>query len=106
MPYTSNRDLESLRKKFRRVLLNGPPNSGKTTSFRTWPGPIIGQHYPKEKGTSSLSFAGLDGLPIVGLRPDDIDVTVPQDWRLIASEMRKTTIDILAGKHGQVKTFF
>mgnify|MGYP001560790145 CR=1 FL=1 len=106
MAYSSNRDLDTLRKKFRRVLLNGPPNSGKSTSLRTWPGPVIGQIFPKEKGSSSLSFQTQDGQPLIALIPDDIDVTKPQDWRSISAEMRKTTIDILAGKHGPVKTFF
>lgn len=106
MAYTSNRDLDTLRKKFRRVLLNGPPNSGKTTSLRTWPGPVVGLHYPKEKGTSSLPFKTLDGQPITGFIPPEIDVTKAQDWRALLADLRKTTIDILAGKMGPVRTFF
>ncbi len=95
-----------MRKKFRRVLLNGPPNSGKTTSLRTWPGPVVGQVYPKEKGASSLPFRTADGQPITALIPAEIDVTKPQDWKAVCTEMRKTTIDILVGKHGPVTTFF
>lgn len=95
-----------MKKKFRRVLLNGPPNSGKTTSIRTWPGPVHVQVFPKEKGSSSLPFRTLDGQEIIGYTPDEIDVTKPQDWRAIASDMTKTTVDILAGKFGPVKTFF
>jgi hypothetical protein len=106
MAYTSNRELDTLRKKFRRVLLNGPPNSGKTTSLRTFPGPVVGLHYPKEKGTSALPLTTLDGHAITGFIPDDIDVTKPQDWTAIYTEMRKQTVDIIAGKHGQVRTFF
>jgi len=104
--YSTNRHLDTFRKKFRRVLLTGPPNSGKTTSLRTWPGPVVGQVFPKEKGLSSLSFTGTDEKPITVLIPDEIDMSKPQDWSSIYAEMRKTTIDILAGKHGPVTSYF
>lgn len=106
MGYTTNRDPEVVRKKFRRALLNGPPNSGKTTSLRTWPGPIVGLVYPKEKGMSSLSPRSLDGHRITALLPDDIDVLAPRDWASEWADLRRTTVDILAGKHGPIRTFF
>ena len=106
MAYSSNRDLATLRKKFRRVLLSGDPNTGKTTSLRTWPSPIVGIVYPKERGSSSLSMTATDGGPITALLSADLDVTKPQDWAAEWSLLRQTTIDILAGKHGQARTFF
>ena len=106
MGYQTTRSIDVVKKRFRRTLLNGPPNSGKTTSIRTWPGPVHVQVFPKEKGSSSLPFRTTDGQEIIGYIPDDIDVTKAQDWRKLAADLRTTTVDILAGKFGPVTTFF
>ena len=46
--------IEDWSKSFDRILINGPPYSGKTTSFMTWPAPRQIIVAPGELGSSSI----------------------------------------------------
>lgn len=102
--YQTTQNLDFIKKKFRRALLNGPPNSGKTTSLRTWPGPIHCLIAPNEKGNTSLSFQTTDGQPIIGYWPDDVDLSKSHDWRKELKDWELLTTDVISGKKGPIKT--
>ena len=83
-----------------RCLLSGPPNSGKTTSLRTWPGVVI-QSYPGEKGVASIPYS--DGVrAFVGSLPPPGE---PVNYAGVIAETERLTTEILTGKHSEVTTF-
>lgn len=83
-----------------RCLLSGPPNSGKTTSLRTWPVVVL-QSYPGEKGVASIPYS--DGLrAFVGTLPPPGE---PVNYAQVIVETERLTTEILTGKHGEVQTF-
>lgn len=98
--------LESLSRKIHCILLNGPPNSRKTSSARTIPGNVIIQSYPLEKGTTSIPWKNFEGKPIQSFAWERIDISQPVNWTEVWTETRKKTVDILTGKHGTCDAFF
>lgn len=58
-----------------------------------------------EKGDVSLPLATFDGKPVTRLVSDRIDLNKPQDWPVIWNEVVSTTVDVLSGKYGPVRTF-
>ncbi len=100
-----NASLDTIKRKIRRILLNGPPNSRKTSSFRTLPGDVIIQSYPKEKGTASIPLTNFQGKPIMSYAWEDIDVTKPQNWGSILNETWKMTASIVSGGEGPCTAF-
>ena len=83
----------------RRILLSGPPNSGKTTSLRTFPQPVIVQSYMMEKGISSIQGVAKAFVP------RDFDPQEVTNWQNVVNETTKLTSEIISGKHGKCSTF-
>lgn len=101
MPFIEQSSRDVWGQRARRVLINGPPNSGKTTSLRTWPKPMIVLSYPGEKGSTSIPHE--DGVrAFVWDLPDPEKV---QNWVGVLAEVNRLTFDILHGKHGPISTF-
>lgn len=100
MAYTEQINvLEAWACQARRVLINGPPFSGKTTSLRTWPKPLVIIVAPSEKGTTSLP-AG-EGIKSF------VRKTVYEEnpnWTGVLAEFNKQLHEVLTGKHGPVQT--
>lgn len=84
-------DPDLIRKLTRRVLISGPPNSGKTTSLRTWPKPMAVVSFPGELGVASLPIQeeGIDAYAF-----GEIDVTKPVNWIDIVEETRRLMADL------------
>src|SRR5262245_35758968 len=88
-----------------RVLLIGPPDSGKTRSARTWPHDdkniLFHVSYPGEKGTNTL-------IREPGIKPFTYKMTPESkvSSRQVVNEVRQLTIDIISGKHGKCHVFF
>lgn len=89
----------------RRVLINGPPNSRKTSSLATWPGELIIQSYPGEKGTSSIPTTTVDGKLVKAFVFDQPEVAAEMNWATVVKETKQLAIDIVGGKHGPVVTY-
>lgn len=83
----------------RRWLLSGPPNSGKTTSLRTFPQPVIVQSYLMEKGYSSIQGVAKAFVP------RDFDPLEVVNWQAVINDTTKLTAEIISGKHGECATF-
>lgn len=83
----------------RRILLTGPPNSGKSTSFRTFPRPQVVQVYPGEKGGTSIETG--EGVKVYKWSAPEV-----VSWTEVVAETKRLTVDILQrAKKGEVKTF-
>lgn len=85
----------------RRVLISGPPNSGKTTSLRTWCQEgkrcaIVS--FPGELGIASLP----QGNGVVNFAWGEIDVTKPVNWLEMVEQTRRLMADLIVGKHGML----
>ena len=83
----------------RRWLLSGPPNSGKTTSLRTFPQPVIVQSYLMEKGYSSIQGIAKAFIP------RDFDPQEVVNWQAVINDTTRLTAEIISGKHGECATF-
>lgn len=86
----------------RRVLVNGPPNTWKTSSLATWPGPLVVVSYPGEKGTTSIPVATRDGHPVTAYVWDGGGDGV-LNWTGVLAEVQKITFEAL--KSGKYATF-
>lgn len=83
----------------RRVLLTGPPNSGKSTSFRTFPKPQVVQVYPGEKGATSIE-AG-EGVQVYKWSAPEV-----VSWSEVLADTKRLTVEqLLRAKKGEIKTF-
>lgn len=82
-----------------RVLIVGPPNSRKTTSLFTWPGPWGLVSYPGEKGYASIPV-GLEGLTAYVWEDDIASKTSPS---ALVNEIEKCSFDLIA--KGGITTF-
>lgn len=88
------------KRSLRRTLLIGPPNSWKTTSMRTWPRPIHALSFPGEHGASAIPQE--EGItPYIWTEP-----TQPTSATAIVNEIIRTSMGIIAGKHGPCKVFW
>mgnify|MGYP001589621971 FL=1 len=102
MPFIEQSNaLEVWARRARRVLVNGPPNSGKSTSLRTWPTPMVIISAPGEKGTTSLP----QGEGIRSFVWDAPDPNAAVNWVGVLAEVNKLTFESLSGKYGPIKTF-
>jgi hypothetical protein len=84
-----------------RVLQCGPPNSRKTSTFLTWPKPIIFINVPGEKGQDTIP-ADTEGIL-------SFNFVLPADGKLPSAQKAIDELDtlithVLAGKHGQPAT--
>jgi len=86
-------------KSLSRTLINGPPNSRKTTSLLTWPKPLFILVYPNEGGAASIPA---DDPEVTAMVFEEDEVETPGT---IIAEIEKVTIQALTGGHGDVKTF-
>lgn len=93
-------DLDSWRSTFRRVLLNGPPLSGKTTSMKTFPAPRHILVAPGELGHSSLQEDADTKLYYWECDPNGTNVQYLRMW----TYLQQLTMDIINGKHGEITT--
>jgi len=94
-------DLDSWKSTFRRVLLNGPPLSGKTTSLLTFPPKRHILVAPGELGHSSIRED--DNTKVYFWQVDPVASNV--QYLKIWVQVQKLTNEILAGKYGEVETF-
>lgn len=85
----------------RRLLISGPPNSGKTTSLATFPHPLAVMFYPGEKGQTSLTI----DADVKAWVPEPFDPEKPTNWASMVVGIERATNEILAGKHGTFATF-
>lgn len=93
---------DSWKRSFSRVLLNGPPLSGKTTGSLTMPRPCHVVVAPGELGYSSV-----EPTEDFHIYAWDYDATKPnQSHREVWNELNATVQDILTGKYGAVETLF
>lgn len=81
----------------RRLLISGPPNSGKTTSLATFPRPLAVMFYPGEKGQTSLAI----GPDVKAWVPEPFDPEKPQNWAQMVAGIERATNEILVGKHAE-----
>ena len=89
----------------RRVLISGPPNSGKTRSMETCPGRVAYVAYPGEFGSSTVDVAALEargGKAWIWEAPPPGQT----DWGKVRREITQITTDILLCKLGEFDTFF
>lgn len=100
MPYTDpSKSIDVWERRARRILINGPPNSGKTTSLRTWERPLHVIVAPGEKGTETI-LRGLDGITLHSWEAPAGAV----NWIGELADLQKRTFEVLAGKYGPVTT--
>lgn len=91
--------------KKRRILLMGPPNSGKTTSLGTFHGPLTAMSILGEKGFDSMPLKTFDGQPVKSLlySPPEGEIT---NWAPVLNESLTMCLDEVYGKNGPLpKTF-
>lgn len=94
-------DLDAWKSTFRRVLVNGPPLSGKTTSFLTFPPKRHILVAPGELGHSSVQENDDTKLYYWEFDPNATNVQYARTW----AHLQKLTVEILSGKHGPITTF-
>src|SRR5574341_393636 len=107
MPLTVvHTNLDEVLKSTRRLLVNGPPNSGKTGSIWTAKGPVIAVTLPQEKGDATMPLKTRDGLPVrhfkFTLDPNKPDVS----YRAEVDAVNTLIKEVAAGKHGPCTTLF
>ena len=94
-------DLDNWKTSFGRILLDGPPLSGKTTGFLTFPETRHILIAPMELGHSSIRETDQTKKYWVEFDPSSTTVQYARMWAYI----QKITTEILAGKYGKVTTF-
>lgn len=94
-------DLDAWKNTFRRVLINGAPLSGKTTSFKTFPPKRHLLIAPGELGHSSIQEDEDTKLYYWEFDPLAPNLQFSRLWIYV----QKLTQEILQGKHGEVTTF-
>ena len=99
-------NLDATLRASRRLLLNGPPNSGKTGSVYTAKGPVIAITLPQEKGDASMPLKTRDGQPIKHFKFDIDPSKEGISWAQEVESVRRLIREISAGKHGTCATLF
>jgi hypothetical protein len=94
-------DLDSWKGTFRRVLLNGPPLSGKTTSLLTFPKKRHILIAPGELGHSSVREDDDTKVYFWQFDPSSSNIQYMKTW----VQVQKLTNEVLGGKFGEVETF-
>src|SRR3990167_4563406 len=94
-------DLDILKTTFRRLLLNGPPLSGKTTALLTFPPKRFILVAPGELGYSSIREDDQTKLFYWEFDPGASNVQYARVW----TQLQLLVLQILSGKHGEVTTF-
>jgi hypothetical protein len=94
-------DLDAWKNTFRRLLVNGPPLSGKSTSFLTFPPKRHIIVAPGELGHSSLREDGDTKLYYWQFDPGVSNMQYLKTW----INVQKITNDVISGKFGEVTTF-
>jgi len=94
-------DLDSWKTTFRRVLLNGPPLSGKTSGLLTFPALRHILVAPGEIGHSSIKEDDNTKLYYWEFDPGASGVQYARLW----ANLQKLTMQILGGQFGPVTTF-
>lgn len=89
----------------RRILVSGPPNSGKTYCVRTIPGHIAYIAYPGEGGSSTLNQKEIESKGGKCWVWENPPAGTPMDYGKVCNEIRTLTVEILAGKHGAFDAF-
>ena len=84
-----------------RDLRVGGPNTGKSQSLLTNERPCIVISYPGEKGITTFP-KNEPGFKVLFWKEDDVTKNKPGT---IIKEVENLTLDIIAGKHGPVKSF-
>lgn len=93
-------DLDGWKSTFRRLLINGPPLSGKTSSLATFPAPRHIIIAPGELGHSSIRDG--DGQRVYYWQ---FDVEQPiVKYMLMWQHVKRLTQEIITGKHGPCET--
>lgn len=88
----------------RLLLVNGPPNSGKTGSLYTAKGPLIAITLPQEKGDGTMPLKTRDGHVVKHFKSDIDPNAVTINWRGECDLVIKLIKEIAAGKHGPCTT--
>ena len=107
MPVTLVSDnLDATLRAGRRLLVNGPPNSGKTGSVYTAKGPVCAITMPQEKGDASMPLKTRDGQPIKHWKFDIDPNAQAVSWAQEVESVKRLIREIAAGKHGPCTTLF
>lgn len=94
-------DLDAWRTTFRRLLLNGPPLTGKTTSLLTFPAKRHLVIAPGEMGHSSVREDENTKVYYWEFDPAASNVQYGRVW----AQLQKLVLAILSGNFGEVNTF-
>ena len=94
-------DLDSWKSTFRRVLLNGPPLSGKTTALKTFPAKRHLLIAPGELGHSSIQEDDDTKIYYWEFDPNATKVAYSRVW----AHIQVITTNILKGMYGDITTF-
>lgn len=100
MPFVQH-DKQEWERRARRTLLVGSPNTRKTSSLATWPGPRLIVSYPGEKGTASIPRD--EGTKALVWNQED--ALADTNWKNVWNEVLAASKDAIGGKHGPIKTF-
>src|SRR5712691_3790568 len=84
-----------------RMLNQGPPNTGKSGSFQTWPKPSQVQVYPGEKGWATFP-RGIEGFKAHLWSDDPVNKLSSHD---VVQQVEQLTWEILGEKNGPITRF-
>lgn len=104
--YQTPSDLPTEMTSLARMLIQGPPNSGKTEAVvRTWPRPLQIQVYPGEGGHATIP-QGFEARSVgIAAHIPTLDPTLKITSGAVVQEVEALTFEILGGKHGPVESF-
>src|SRR5574342_392919 len=100
IPHTEESEWQALRN---RILLVGPPNSGKTASLETFVGPeerIAYVQLPGEQGAGTFPAKKFGDRAVVFA--DKREDPTKTDWVKELASLKQTAIDVIGGKYGKI----
>lgn len=100
IPHNEDAEWQALRN---RILLVGPPNTGKTASLETFVGPeerIAYIQLPGEQGAGTFPAKKFGDRAVVFV--DKTDDPTKVDWVREVSGLKQLSIDIITGKYGKI----